>query len=81
MTRVHSEAGRDCIGGSAPKPPEFSAFRPELVAFDRTIIEVLDRRIGLRRNATRAPTQAPEWRGRLWLPQISNQTRRSATYC
>ena len=40
------------IGGSAPKPPEFSAFRPELAVFGSTIIEALERRIGLRRNAT-----------------------------
>src|ERR1039457_6846624 len=39
------------IGGSAPKPPEFSAFRPELAVFGSTIIEALERRIGLRRNA------------------------------
>ena len=40
------------IGGAAPKPPEFSAFRPELAVFGSTIIEALERRIGLRRNAT-----------------------------
>ena len=28
-------------------------------------MEALERRVGLRRNATRAPTQAPEWQGRL----------------
>src|SRR5579883_3130366 len=44
-------------------------------------MEALERRIGRRRNATRAPTQAPEWRGRLRPPRISNQTRRSITYC
>ena len=31
-------------------------------------IEALERRIGLSRNGTRAPTQAPEWRGRLRPP-------------
>jgi hypothetical protein len=35
----------------------------------RVKIEALERRIGLRRNATRAPAQAPEWRGRLRSPQ------------
>ena len=39
------------IGGAAPNPPEFSAFRPELAVFGSTIIEALERRIGLRRNA------------------------------
>ena len=32
-------------------------------------MEALERRIGLRRNATRASTQAPQWRGRLRPPQ------------
>ena len=32
-------------------------------------MEVLERRVGLRRNATRAPAQAPEWRGRLGPPR------------
>lgn len=36
--------------------------------FGSTTIEALERRIGLRRNATRAPTQAREWRGRLRPP-------------
>src|SRR5579859_8264566 len=40
----------------------------------------LERRVGQRRGATRAPTQAPEWRGRL-RPPHRNQTRRSVTYC
>ena len=44
-------------------------------------MEALERRIGLRRNATRAPTQAPEWRGRLRPPRISNKTAGSITYC
>src|ERR1035437_8545896 len=44
-------------------------------------MEALERRIGLRRNATRAPTQASEWRGRLRPSRISNQARRSITYC
>ncbi len=35
-----------------------------------TTIKALERRVGLRRNATRAPTQAPEWRGRLRPPRI-----------
>ena len=43
-------------------------------------MKALERRIGQRRDATRAPTQAPEWRGRLGRPK-QNQTRRSLTYC
>ena len=46
-----------------------------------TTIKTLERRIGLRRNATRAPSPAPEWRGRLRPPQILNQTRLTITYC
>jgi hypothetical protein len=42
-------------------------------------MKALERRVGLRRGATRAPTQAPEWRGRL-RPARENQTR-SQTYC
>src|ERR1017187_7924355 len=67
------------IGGAAPKPPEFSAFRAELAVLGPTIKEALERRKGLRRNATWAPTQAPEWGGRLRPPRILNQTRRSVT--
>jgi hypothetical protein len=40
----------------------------------RTTIEALERRIGLRRNATRAPTQAPEWRGGFGRPYIKGAT-------
>src|SRR5713101_2617459 len=42
-------------------------------------MNALERRVGQRRGATRAPTQAPEWRGRLRPPQ-RNHTRRSITY-
>src|ERR1017187_8939869 len=51
-TEVNSEGGRCCYWGAAPIPPEFSAFLPELAVFGSTIIEALERRIGLRRNAT-----------------------------
>jgi hypothetical protein len=47
---------------------------------DWIIMNALERRIGQRRGATRAPTRGPEWRGRLRPPQ-RNQTRRSITYC
>ena len=60
------------IWGPAPKPPEFTAFRPEWLFFGWTTIEALERRIGLSRNGTRAPTQAPEWQGRLRSPLKSD---------
>jgi hypothetical protein len=47
------------IGGSAPKPPRFNAWGQN----DWITMNALERRIGQRRGATRAPTQAPEWHG------------------
>lgn len=38
-------------------------------------MNALERRIGQRRGATRAPTQAPEWRGRLRPPQTKSDPR------
>jgi hypothetical protein len=48
-----------------PPNPRNLALSGQNGCFGSTTIEALERRIGLRRNATRAPTQAPEWRGRL----------------
>jgi hypothetical protein len=67
--------------GALPPNPRNLPLSGQNGCFGSTTIEALERRIGLRRNATRAPTQAPEWRGRLRPPRISNQTRRSITYC
>ena len=43
-------------------------------------INALERRIGLSSDGTRAPTQGPEWPGRLRSPH-SDPTRRFITYC
>jgi hypothetical protein len=67
--------------GALPPNPRNLPLSGQNGCFGSTTIEALERRIGLRRNATRAPTQAPEWRGRLRPPRISNQTCRSETYC
>ena len=61
--------------GALPPSPRNLPLLGQNGGFGSTTIEALERRIGLRRNATRAPTQAPEWRGRLRPPRISNQTR------
>src|SRR5437879_3667841 len=42
-------------------------------------MNALERRVGQRRGATRAPTQAPEWRGGL-RPPPRKKTPRSKTY-
>ena len=57
--------------GALPPNPRNLPLSGQNGCFGSTTIEALERRIGLRRNATRAPTQAPEWRGRLWPPQNS----------
>jgi hypothetical protein len=67
--------------GLCPQAPGIYRFPARMVVFGWTTMEALERRVGLRRNATRAPAQAPEWWGRLRPPRISNQTRRSITYC
>ena len=67
--------------GALPPNPRNLPLSGQNGCFGSTTIEALERRTGPRRNATRAPTQAPEWRGRLRPPRISNQTRRSITYC
>src|ERR1039458_3691234 len=69
------------IGGAAPKPPEFSAFRPELAVFGSIKIGPFGGRMGLGRNAIGAPPKARDGRGRLRPPRILNQPRRSVTYC
>src|SRR5450755_2114355 len=47
-------------------------------------LEVLERRIGLRRDATRAPIQAPEWHGAGFHTRPRNSEpgpRRTLAYC
>ena len=51
--------------GLCPQTPEIYRFRARMAGL---IMKALERRTGQRRDATRAPTQAPEWRGRLRPP-------------
>ena len=57
--------------GALPPNPRNLALSGQNGCFGSTTIEALERRVGLRRNATRAPAQAPEWRGRLRPPRNS----------
>jgi len=61
--------------GARPPNPRNLPLSGQNGCFGSTTIEALERRIGLRRNATRAPTQAPEWRGRLRPPQMEMMAR------
>jgi hypothetical protein len=56
--------------GALPPNPRNLALSGQNGCFGSTTIKALERRVGLRRNATRAPTQAPEWPGRLRPPQF-----------
>jgi hypothetical protein len=59
------------IGDSVPEPLGFNAFAPECCS----TLKALVRRIGLRRDATRAPMQGPEWQGAASPPpQTQTQT-------
>src|ERR1035441_1913070 len=51
--------------GALPPNPRNLALSGQNSCWAWTTREALERRIGLRRNATRAPSQAPEWLGRL----------------
>ena len=55
--------------GALPPNPRNLPLSGQNGRFGSTKMESLERRIGLRRNATRAPTQAPEWRGRFRPPR------------
>ena len=57
--------------GALPPNPRNLALSGQNGCFGSTTIEALERRVGLRRNATRAPTQAPEWWGRFRPPQTT----------
>ena len=59
------------IGDAVPAPLGFNAFAPECCF----TLKALARRIGLRRDATRAPMQGPEWQGAASPPpQTQTQT-------
>ena len=64
------EGDHCCLGDSVPEPLGFIALAPECCS----TLEALERRIGLRRDATRAPIQAPEWQGAA-SPPPSTQTQ------
>jgi hypothetical protein len=81
MTDQSIRKGTFLSWGLCPQTPGIYRLWARMVVLVWTTMEALERRIGLRRNATRAPTQAPEWRGRLRPPRIANQTCRSETYC
>jgi len=59
------------LGDSVPEPLGFIAFAPECCS----TLKALARRIRLRRDATRAPMQGPEWQGAASPPpQSQTQT-------
>ncbi len=59
------------LGDSVPEPLGFNALAPECCS----TLKALARRIGLRRDATRAPRQGPEWQGAASPPpQTQTQT-------
>jgi hypothetical protein len=63
--------------GALPPNPRNLALSGQNGCFGSTTIEALERRVGLRRNATRAPAQAPEWRGAASAaPNLEIKTRR-----
>ena len=65
--RVNGKKSIVELGALPPNPRDLTLSGQNGCA---TTMEALERRIGLRRDATRAPTQAPEWRGRLRPPQF-----------
>ena len=69
MTRQIMRKQSFLPGGRCPQTPGIYRFPARMAG--RTM-EALERRIGLRRDATRAPSPAPEWRGRLRPPQAKS---------
>lgn len=68
------------VGDAVPEPLGFNAFGPEYLFQIRSKLKALGRRIGLRRDATRAPVRGPEWQGaasKRRPPQTQTQTRRN----
>ena len=57
--------------GALPPNPRNLPLSGQNGCFRSTTIKALERRVGLRRNATRAPTQAPEWRGGFGRPSFT----------
>src|ERR1035437_654571 len=67
--------GMPASGTPSPNPWDLSLSRQNVCS----TLKELERRIGLRRDATRAPIQGPEWRGAGFhsRPQNSNPDRKS----
>jgi hypothetical protein len=67
-------------GTPSPNPWDLSLSRQN----GCSTMEALERRIGLRRDATRAPIQGPEWQGAGFPSRPQNSTprpRRALAYC
>ena len=58
--REGQRKGAFLIWGLCPQTPEIYRFGARMTG---STIAALERRIGPRRDATRAPTQGPEWQG------------------
>ena len=70
------EEGSTEHGDSVPNPWDLTLLRQNVCL----ILKALERGIGLRRDATRAPIQGPEWQGAASMPTPSHtriQTRRT----
>src|SRR6476646_5154530 len=69
------------LGDAVPGPLGFNAFGPECCVECGFTIGILGRRVGLRRDATRAPGRGPEWRAAASIlrpPQLTNTPGQSA---
>ena len=67
-------------GTPSPNPWDLSLSRQNVCS----TMKALERRIGLRRDATRAPIQGPEWQGAGFPSRPQNSTprpRRALAYC
>ena len=67
-------------GTPSPNPWDLSLSRQNVCS----TMKALERRIGLRRDATRAPIQGPEWQGAGFHRRPQNSTprpRRALAYC
>jgi hypothetical protein len=64
-------------GTPSPNPWDLTLSRLNVCS----TLKALERRIGLRRDATRAPIQGPEWQGRLHRrPKLKSRPRRTLAY-
>ncbi len=63
-------------GTLSPNPWDLSLSRQN----GCSTLKALERRIGLRRDATRAPIQGPEWQGAASMPPPQTQTQDPAEH-